>query len=154
MPTYLVVANQTLGGENLLQELRRRIEAGNASFRVVVPMTEPEHRSASWGIEGMHHMEPMPDLTDAIERARQQSERQLNELLQRLDEMGAQAQGHLGVADPFTAVQDAIEQHHVDEIILSTLPAGISRWLKMDLASRLDRRFDQPLTVVEAEPRT
>lgn len=152
MPTYLVIANQTLGGRRLGEELRRRVEAGNASFRVVVPMTLPENYATNWSIEGMHHFEPAPDAEDAVERARQQSERRLRELIQRVEEQGGQAEGELGDADPLVAAQDALERWDIDEVIVSTLPAGISRWLKMDFASRLERKADIPVTVVEAEP--
>lgn len=152
MPTYLVVANQTLGGERLQQELRRRIEAGGAVFRVVVPLTEPQYYT-TWSIEGMHHFEPAPDLTEAREQARTRSEEQLQELLRRIREHGGDAEGALGDADPMVAVESALEDQPFDEILVSTLPAGISRWLKLDLASRLERKVDVPVTVVEAEPR-
>lgn len=152
MPTYLVIANQTLGGRRLGQELRQRVEAGNAQFRVVVPMTLPENYAANWSIEGMHHFEPVADSNDAVERARQQSERRLHDLIHRIEQEGGQAEGELGDADPLAAAQDALERWDVDEVIVSTLPAGMSRWLKMDFASRLDRKVDVPVTVIEAEP--
>ena len=41
---------------------------------------------------------------------------------------------------------------NVDAVIVSTLPAGVSRWLKMDLPSRIDRMTDAPVTTIEAEP--
>lgn len=151
MPTYLVVANQTLGGERLQQELARRIADGDASFRVVVPLTEPQYYT-TWSIEGMHHFEPAPDLGEAREQARERSEQQMQELIRRIREQGGQAEGELGDADPMIAIEQALERYPVDEILLSTLPAGISRWLKLDLASRLERNLDVPVTVIEAEP--
>lgn len=152
MPTYLVVANQTLGGRRLGDELRRRVEAGNATFHVVVPMTPPEHYDTSWTMEGMHHFEPPPDTSDAVEHARQRSERQLRDLIRRVEEQGGRAEGEIGDEDPMVAVEDALDRYDVDEVIVSTLPAGMSRWLKMDLASRLDRKLDVPVTVIEAAP--
>lgn len=152
MPTYLVIANQTLGGRRLTDELRQRIDDGNAKFHVVVPMTRPENHATNWSIEGMHHMEPAPPPDDdAAERARQQSERRLNDLIRRVEEAGGEADGELGDPDPLVAAEEALERYPADEVIVSTLPAGMSRWLKMDLASRLDRRVDVPVTVVEAD---
>lgn len=152
MPTYLVIANQTLGGQRLGEELRKRVEAGNAHFRVIVPMTQPENYATTWSIEGMHHFEPSLDAADAIQRAREQSERRLRELIARVEEQGGQAEGELGDPDPATAAEEALERYDVDEIIVSTLPAGISRWIKMDAVSRLERKVDVPVTVIEAEP--
>jgi hypothetical protein len=49
-----------------------------------------------------------------------------------------------------TAIENAVAEQQFDEIILSTLPAGISRWLALDLPHRIRRKFDIPLTVVTA----
>lgn len=153
MPTYLVIANQTLGGRRLGQELRDRVARGNARFRVVVPMTQPENYATNWSMEGMHHFEPaINDPTDALERARQQSERRLRDLIRRVEQEGGEVEGELGDADPLVAAEDALERYEVDEVIVSTLPAGMSRWLKMDFASRLDRKVDVPVTIIEADP--
>ena len=59
----------------------------------------------------------------------------------------------IGDADPFTAIQDAVNRHGVDEIILSTLPAHISRWLKLDLPSKV-MGLGLPVTHVEARARS
>lgn len=153
MPTYLVVANQTLGGERLMQELRSRIQRGDARFHVLVPVTRPEHYTATWTIEGTPMFEVGAAPSDLLEQARARSERSMRELLDRIRQEGGEAEGELGDPDPVTAVEQALETRDVDEIILSTLPAGVSRWLKLDLPSRLDRKVDVPVTLVEAEPR-
>lgn len=150
MPTYLVVANQTLGGERLRQELVDRIRRGDASFRVVVPLTEPQYYT-TWSIEGMHHFEPPPDVSEARAQARARSEEQMHELLRRVRERGGEAEGELGDPDPMVAIEDALDRYEVDEILVSTLPPGLSRWLRLDLASRLERKVDIPVTVIEAE---
>jgi hypothetical protein len=64
--------------------------------------------------------------------------------------MGAQASGEVGSRDPIEAVQDALRGHPVDEIILSTLPSGISRWLGQDVPTRLRGSVLVPVTVVTA----
>ena len=46
------------------------------------------------------------------------------------------------------AIEKAVAEHQFDEIILSTLPPGISRWLALDLPSRVRRKIDVPLTVI------
>jgi hypothetical protein len=66
--------------------------------------------------------------------------------------MGAEADGEVGDADPVQAIGDAIRGGHVDEIILSTLPAGPSRWLRRDVPRKVERAFSLPVTHVIGEP--
>ena len=61
--------------------------------------------------------------------------------------------GLIGDADPVRAVAAALEQGHYDDLIISTLPSHVSRWLHMDVPSRL-QKFGLPLTVVTAKART
>jgi hypothetical protein len=65
--------------------------------------------------------------------------------------MGADAAGEVGCADPVAAAQDAIRSVAVDEILLSTLPSGVSRWLGQDVPARLRRAVSVPVTVVTAQ---
>ena len=44
--------------------------------------------------------------------------------------------GDIGDPAPLTAIEDAVNLGHYDEIIISTLPLGVSRWLKLDLVSK------------------
>jgi hypothetical protein len=60
------------------------------------------------------------------------------------------ARGDLGDAEPLTAIEDALAVEQFDEIIISTLPSGISHWLGMDLPSRAERKFKLPVTTVTA----
>jgi hypothetical protein len=50
--------------------------------------------------------------------------------------------------DPMKAIENAAAQRRFDEIILSTLPPGVSRWLAMDLPHRVKRKVHVPLTVI------
>jgi hypothetical protein len=59
--------------------------------------------------------------------------------------------GEVGCADPVAAAQDAIRAVAVDEVILSTLPSGVSRWLGQDVPARLRRAVSVPVTVVTAQ---
>ena len=55
--------------------------------------------------------------------------------------------GSIGDSEPLMAIQDAVNLGHYDEIIISTLPLGVSRWLKLDLVSKA-RGLGLPVTHV------
>jgi hypothetical protein len=133
MRRYLVVANQTLGGEHLIERVRECLASGPCRFHVVVPAT-PSQEHASW-TEG-----------EAVSIA----QGRLDRALERFRELGAEADGEVGDANPMLAVEDVLLREEVDEIILSTLPPGISRWLALDLPHRVSRKINLPLTVITA----
>ncbi|HEU0237300.1 MAG TPA: hypothetical protein VFR14_12750 [Candidatus Limnocylindrales bacterium] len=134
MRSYLIVANQTLASPALSAEVARRIAAGPATFHVVVPLTPIVHR-----------------LTWDEDESRRAAQERLDALLEHLRSAGAVANGEIGDPDPVAAVRDALRSVEVDEIVLSTLPAGISRWLGQDVPSRLRGSVSQPVVVVTAE---
>jgi hypothetical protein len=156
MHDYLIVANQTLGGRELDDKVQMRLDSREGrSFYVVVPRLEPEHE-----VDAMTRIDPMFSIpgqaertADAIEEARRRSEHRLDAMISRIENLGGEAQGELGVPDPYQAAKAVIERFDGQflEVIVSTLPPGLSRWVKMDLASRLDRLVACPVTVVEAE---
>jgi NitT/TauT family transport system ATP-binding protein len=133
---YLIVANQTLGGADLADEVHKRIaeEAGPAKpeFHVVVPATAPQAQLAQ--VEG-----------DAVAIA----ERRLQEALTHFRDFGADVSGEVGVDDPMQAIRHALAGGGYDGIIISTLPARVSRWLRMDLPHRAEREFEQPVMLLE-----
>jgi hypothetical protein len=134
MRSYLVVGNQTLAGPELTTLIEELMAAdGEIAFHVVVPAT-PVQRGFTWD-EG---------------EARAEARRRLDAFTDRLHEMGAEASGEIGSRDPIEAVQDALRSHPADEIILSTLPPGISRWLGQDVPTRLRGSVVLPVTVVTA----
>ncbi|HET7828504.1 MAG TPA: hypothetical protein VFL03_03010 [Candidatus Limnocylindrales bacterium] len=133
MPSYLIVANQTLSSPTLMAEVRQRARATDVRFHVVVPAT-PIHHALTW---------------DESE-ARAAAQTRLDDVLARLRSLGARAGGEVGCADPVAATQDALRSQEVDEIILSTLPSGVSRWLGQDVPARLRRAVPVPVTVVTA----
>lgn len=139
MRRYLVVANQTLGGDHIIEELRWRVTQGPCAFHVVVPATHPHEHLVSTEGEG-----------------RAIAGRRLEQALQRLAALGVEVTGEIGDERPIDAIGDALRTGRFDEIILSTLPAGLSRWLHMDLPSRVERQFDLPVThiIADAEPLT
>lgn len=131
----LIVANQTAGGQALRDEVRRRVEKGGHTFTLVVPATPPhEHLTYNEG--------------EADDIAR----KHLDAALERLGATGAEIDGRVGDASPVQAIADAMLVENYDEIILSTLPTGASRWLKQGLPDRIERRFGLPLTVVIGDP--
>lgn len=133
MKDYLVVANQTLGGVDLLEELRRRAETEPCRFHVVVPANVNPGR---W--------------THTETEARAVAQERLEAALARFAKLGVEVDGQVGDERPIDAMRDALDHWACDEIILSTLPRGVSRWLGMDLVSRAERTFDLPVTHVEA----
>ncbi|MGH2662895.1 MAG: hypothetical protein ACRDH8_08815 [Actinomycetota bacterium] len=135
MRRYLVVANQTLGGQHLAEKVRACLAAGPSRFHVLVPATSPQDH-VMW-TEG-----------EAIAMAQQRLERALDQFRH----LGAEADGEVGDESPFEAIQDAVREQEFDELILSTLPAGLSRWLKQDLPHRVERALDLPVTHVVGEP--
>ena len=135
MRHYLIVANLTLGGESLWSEVRTRMEQGPCRFYVLAPATH-DPKSGTWTDQ------------DATAAARARVERALSQLR----EMGAEAEGQVGDIRSLDSTLDALRAQDYDEIILSTLPPRVSRWLRMDLPSRLRRSVDVPVTHVVGEP--
>lgn len=130
---YLVVANQTLGGALLTAAVRSRSQEG-ALIHIVVPATEPsDDRSSS-----------------SPKAAAATAQRRLDEELARCRAVGVEASGAVGAADPLQAIRDAVAEAHYDGLIISTLPAGLSRWLHLDLPHRAVREFGLPVEWVEA----
>lgn len=153
MGRYLIVANQTLGGAELEQKVKDRIDHGEGDFYVVVPMVEPEHEVVNWAPQDPMFGAPVPTRVDddALEEARTRSRHRLNAMIDKITSLGGTADGEVGATDPAKAVEAVLERESFDEVIVSTLPAGLSRWVKMDLPSRIDRMTDSPVTTVEAE---
>jgi hypothetical protein len=133
MPSYLIVANQTLASPTLTAAVDERVAAGDARFHVVVPMS-PTHGGLTW---------------DEAE-ARREAQQRLEALLERLREHGVEASGECGAADPVDAAYDALKQYPADEVLLSTLPPGISRWLHLDVPSRMRAAVRPPVVVLTA----
>jgi hypothetical protein len=154
MHQYLVVANQTLGGDELLTAIRDRMARGPAEFWVLVPATPSTHLVTEFGALSGYFPISAELLHAADVEARDQgiavAKANLDTELQRLREAGATADGAVGDPDPMKAIQNAVAQRRFDEIILSTLPPGVSRWLALDLPHRVKRKIDVPLTVITA----
>jgi nucleotide-binding universal stress UspA family protein len=151
MRNYLVVANQTIGGAALRKELDKRIEAGPSSFYVLVPNTSAAHYHvvpAAGGVLPMPTMVTSYDAPATEEEATAEARERLDKLVSNLTAKGVEAQGHLGGAHPLEAIEEALAERTFDEIILSTLPHRVSRWLQADLPHQVERRWNVPVTTV------
>jgi hypothetical protein len=136
MRRILVVANQTLVGEHLMAKVRELGRLGPCAFHILVPATPPQDHAWTEG------------------EARGIATHRLNEGLDRFREAGVEATGEVGDGNPVLAIEDVMREQDFDEIIVSTLPPGISRWLKLDLPRRVEAAFGLPVTHVvgKAEP--
>jgi antitoxin (DNA-binding transcriptional repressor) of toxin-antitoxin stability system len=141
MPRTLVLANQTLGGQRLRAAVRERVDAGKHEFYVVVPGAPVADLVGLSGDEG----------PSASERAYALAQQRLDRALAAFRELGASASGEVGDPDPLIAVQLALGRFRADEIIVSTLPLGLSRWLRGNLPSRLERSCGLPVQHVVAD---
>jgi hypothetical protein len=118
----LLVANRTATDPPLIEAVRRRARRGPVSFHLVVPATP----------QGLHRV------VDPEVAGLAAAERRLLIALRALsDAAGQRVSGHVGDANPLAAVQDSLHLRGFDEIILSTLPWRLSRWMRIDLPSKI-----------------
>lgn len=132
----LVVANETVGGRELLDAVRERAVPG-AAVLVVAPALNSRVRT--WASDEDH--------------ARHEAQRRLDDSLDRLLQAGVRARGEIGDGDPVQAIEDALRSFPADEIVLSTHPPGRSNWLERGVVGTVRERFDVPVmhVVVDLE---
>jgi hypothetical protein len=156
MRRYLVVANQTLGGEELWGVIRERMGGGDCHFHLVVPATPAGQLDAS-DEEGPDLQEARQLLEHELDDAgtgagedlgRRMARERMRQQLDAMRELGASVSGEIGVADPVDAVRVVLHRWEFDEVILSTLPGRRSRWLAADLPTKIRRGFKLPVTQV------
>lgn len=128
---YLVVGNQTLSDDSLIERVRELAKDGH--IHLVVPATS-----------GDGGAEPVDDKGLALATFR------MRHAIDKLHELGLDAEGEVGAPDPIRAVARALEHERADEIIVSTLPHGVSKWLQLDVPKALEHRFGLPVTVLTA----
>lgn len=135
MARYLAVAHQTSESEEFVEAVREKARLDpEAEFVLLVPATPVRHLG-TW-TEGESQ-------AVASRKAQAASER--------LAEAGiGVAEARVGDPDPFVAVMSALSGGGFDEIVVSTFPPGVSRWLGNDLINRLRKAVDLPLTHVVA----
>jgi hypothetical protein len=124
----LVVANETVGGRKLIEELERRSSESLHRFTVICP-------------QGGKELEARMSAGERLERT-----------LKELRAAGLDVVGQVMEGDPLTAIENAHQYHPADEIIISTFPGGRSRWLRGDLINAVRRATGKPVVHIEIEP--
>jgi hypothetical protein len=129
----LVVANETVGGSALQEEIRERCHGRDCEILIVTPALSVS-RAEHWA----------SDIDEAIELARQRMELSLLAI----ERLGFKARGEIGDSDPNVAIEDALRVFSADEIIISTHPPHRSRWLEHGVVERASKEIDLPITHV------
>jgi hypothetical protein len=128
----LVIANETVGGRPLREEIERRSEGYRAHVLVVSPALNS----------------PLRHWVSDQDQARAAAQERLSRSLARLAEEGIDARGEVGDGEPLQAIEDALRSFGADEIIISTHPEGRSQWLERGVVTGARTRFDVPITHV------
>ena len=133
----LVVAHKTAATPGLIEAVRQRAGQSPAKFTLLVP--KPAH--------GLHRV------VDPEDQDRSEADDVLALAIPLLEQAaGGSVEGLVGDPEPLNAIQDAVNLHGFDEIIISTLPTRVSRWLKLDLPSKCEG-LGLPVTTVTAKDR-
>src|SRR3954470_13655612 len=128
----LVVANETVGGPELLTQIRER--SGDRTERVLVVSPALNSTLKTW--------------TSDEDGARAAAQRRLDASVESMRSAGLDAEGEIGDADPVQAIEDALRTFQPDELVISTHPEGRSQWLERGVVERARERFELPLTHV------
>jgi len=128
----LVIANETVGGDELLTLLGAKSIDVDEQVLLVCPALNSRVRT--W--------------TSDEEPARAGAQERLDASLSRLAEAGVSARGEIGDGDPLQALEDALREFPADEIVVSTHPPGRSHWLEQGVVEQARQRYDVPITHV------
>ncbi|HET6683730.1 MAG TPA: universal stress protein [Gaiella sp.] len=128
----LVVANETVGGDELFTLLGRKAEDADEEMLLICPALNSRVRT--W--------------TSDEDPARADAQERLDASLARLATAGVIARGEIGDGDPLQALEDALREFPADEIVVSTHPPGRSNWLEQGVVEQARQRYDVPVTHV------
>jgi GABA permease len=128
----LVVANETVGGEELLSAISTLALSEKSRFLVVCPALNSRLRT----------------YTSDEDPAREAAQQRLDETLARLSAVGIEASGEIGDGDPLVAIDDAVRTFGPVEIVISTHPPGRSNWLERGIVDSVRARYDVEVTHV------
>jgi hypothetical protein len=133
----LVVAHRTAAAPSLIEAIRSRAAEGPCRFTLLVPASP----------HGLHRV------VDPEDHGREEAEAVIELALPHLEEAaGAPVESEVGAPEPLAAVEDALNRAHYDEVIVSTLPTRVSRWLHLDLPRKV-AGLGVPVTTVSARGR-
>jgi nucleotide-binding universal stress UspA family protein len=135
MSTVLVVANETLGGQALIDAVLQRAQQGDVRFILCVPQNRPRSGLVIYD--------------DAVFDAAQT---RVDLALGFVHSEGIDAVGEVGDPDPYSATMDAVREYSPDEIIISTYPETRSGWLRADLIDRVQQASGLPVEHVINDP--
>ena len=128
----LVIANETVGGDELLALLGMKSIDVDEEVLLVCPALNSRVRT--W--------------TSDEDPARADAQSRLDASLSRLTDAGVSARGEIGDGDPLQALEDALREFPADEIVVSTHPPGRSHWLEQGVVEQARLRYDVPITHV------
>ena len=128
----LVVANETVGGQELLSAISTLALSEQTEFLVVCPALNSRLKT----------------FTSDSDPAREAAQQRLDETLARLASVGIGARGEVGDGDPLVAVDDAVRTFGPNEIVISTHPPGRSNWLERGVVESVRAHYDVPVTHV------
>ena len=128
----LVIANETVGGDELLALLGTKSIDTDEEVLLVCPALNSRVRT--W--------------TSDEDPARADAQSRLDASLSRLVDAGVSARGEIGDGDPLQALEDALREFPADEIVVSTHPPGRSHWLEQGVVEQARQRYDVPITHV------
>ena len=131
----LVVANQTAESEELLAALKARADQGAVEFTVLIPATP---HGVAWAADMFAGEEEAAEHRDAM--------------IQRLRSIGLDVRdAKVGDPDALAAIQDEVNFNRYDELIVSTLPLKISKWLRVDLPRKAEAATGLPVLHIAAQ---
>ena len=128
----LVIANETVGGSPLREEVARRAQSQGTEILVVAPALNS----------------PVRHWVSDEDGARAAAQERVEASIARFAELGVTVRGEVGDGEPLQAIEDALRTFGADEIVLSTHPEGRSHWLEQGLVDEARRRFAVPITHV------
>jgi phosphopantetheine adenylyltransferase len=128
MRTILVVANETLTGPKLIARAREEAAKGPVRVVICVPRKNPSHGNIIYADTVFDAAQVRIDLARGV-----------------LREIGIDAIGEVGDPDPYTAAMDMAAEYQPDHVIVSTLPADTSGWLRRDFVQRIEEAVDVPV---------
>ena len=147
MSTCLLIANQTIAEDALSEAFRERCAGGDATVHLLVPINDNPDKVSST---------PAPRGATATvgldtSLARRVAEQQLAIGLDWLRQLGAAASGEIVTERDIVETAHQITQRQpIDVVIVSTLPKGISRWLRQSLPHKIQRKVDVPVEIISA----
>ncbi len=145
MIRVLLVANKTLGSGEVSEFVRSRMGEEECHFTLLVPATPRSHREPASVPDVREGVAPSHSVEDDYEHARSRLEYGLG----LLRGMGAAVDGDVGDPNPAKAISEVLTRRKFDEVALSTLPAGVSRWLRQDIPHKVERKFNIPVKIIK-----